>query len=180
MNLSPANRFALVENGNRVVNMCKSLRFSLVGIAGLDLVDGNRTATLAVVWQLMRYHALAILKSLRSDGAGAVTDRAILKWALVTVQSAGKRSSIRNFRDKEIGTGVFLLDLLAAVDPKTVNFDYVTAGETAEDKEANARYLLSVARLQGSAVFLSWADIVEVKSRMVLLFVAAVWANTSN
>ena len=127
-----------------------------------------------------RGHALSILASLRTEtGGGAVTDRSILKYAKLTVQDAGKSSSIRNFRDQEIATGVFLLDLLAAVNPKSVNYDHVTAGATAGEQESNARYLLSVARLQGSAVFLSWADIVEVKSRMVLLFVAAVWANSS-
>lgn len=29
-------------------------KFSLVGIAGQDLNEGNRTLTLALVWQLMR------------------------------------------------------------------------------------------------------------------------------
>ncbi|KAG7251153.1 hypothetical protein CRUP_030069, partial [Coryphaenoides rupestris] len=43
-----------LENCNYAVELGKSAKFSLVGIGGQDLNDGNPTLTLAVVWQLMR------------------------------------------------------------------------------------------------------------------------------
>ncbi|XP_025942798.1 plastin-1 isoform X2 [Apteryx mantelli] len=44
-----------IENCNYAVELGKTkAKFSLVGIAGHDLNEGNRTLTLALVWQLMR------------------------------------------------------------------------------------------------------------------------------
>lgn len=43
-----------LENCNYAVELGKIAKFSLVGIGGQDLNDGNPTLTLAVVWQLMR------------------------------------------------------------------------------------------------------------------------------
>lgn len=44
-----------LENCNYAVELGKNqAKFSLVGIAGQDLNEGNRTLTLALIWQLMR------------------------------------------------------------------------------------------------------------------------------
>lgn len=44
-----------IENCNYAVELGKKKAgFSLVGIGGQDLYDGNATLTLALVWQLMR------------------------------------------------------------------------------------------------------------------------------
>lgn len=44
-----------IENCNYAVELGKGkANFSLVGIGGQDLYDGNATLTLALVWQLMR------------------------------------------------------------------------------------------------------------------------------
>lgn len=46
---------AQLENCNYAVELGKNeAKFSLVGIAGQDLNAGNRTLTLALLWQLMR------------------------------------------------------------------------------------------------------------------------------
>ena len=39
--------------------------FSVVNIAGLDVVDGNKKIILAFCWQLMRYHILKFMNSVR-------------------------------------------------------------------------------------------------------------------
>ncbi len=52
------------------------------------------------------------------------------------------------------------------------------AGETDEDKANNAKYCISVARKLGAAVFLTFEDIVEVKSKMIMTFVASIWATS--
>jgi len=43
-----------IENCNYAVDLGKELKYSLIGIAGNDIYDQNRTLTLALVWQIMR------------------------------------------------------------------------------------------------------------------------------
>lgn len=49
---------------------------------------------------------------------------------------------------------------------------------TAEERKANAKYIVSVARKIGGVVFLTWEDIVEVKPKMIMTFVASLWATS--
>lgn len=42
-----------------------------------------------------------------------------------------------------------------------------------EDFMLNAKYAVSVARQLGATIFLLWEDIVEVKQKMIITFVAA-------
>ena len=53
-----------LENCNYVVDLGRKQKFSLVGIAGQDICDGNSTLTLALVWQLMRAYTLNMLSAL--------------------------------------------------------------------------------------------------------------------
>ena len=49
------SRIHIVQNCNYVVDICKGdLKCKLIGIGGLDLVDGSVTLTLGVVWQLCK------------------------------------------------------------------------------------------------------------------------------
>jgi hypothetical protein len=43
-----------IENCNYAVETGKKMNYSLIGVAGNDIYDQNRTLTLALVWQLMR------------------------------------------------------------------------------------------------------------------------------
>lgn len=54
VNLEPKSRFKEVENGNYAVDLCKMMRFSMINVGGLDIVDGNKKLILAIIWQLMR------------------------------------------------------------------------------------------------------------------------------
>jgi plastin-1 len=142
---------------------------SLVGICGKDVLDGNRTYILAIVWQLMRFHLLNFLslafeavrrqQALRDAHAGGgdddaargaaglmspsraavesaaraaaaaarggapapLTEEDVLRWANDAVARAGSRRRADSFRDKSLATGRFLLDLLAAVEPRAVD-----------------------------------------------------------
>lgn len=71
--MNPNNRFKKLTNANLAVDIGKSFGFSLVGIGGIDLVDGNRKLSLALVWQLVRKHTLQIL--------GGWTEEKLLEWA---------------------------------------------------------------------------------------------------
>jgi len=69
-----------VGNCNYAVELGKKLSFSLVGIDGNDLNDGNQTLTLALVWQLMRAYTLAVLSGMSEDGK-PIDDTIIVTWA---------------------------------------------------------------------------------------------------
>merc|ERR1712146_756815 len=85
-----------------------------VGIGGSDLVDGNKTLTLALVWQLMRLHVVSIIKSLSKDGKD-IKDQDIVNWANETVANAGKDRRMESFKDPTLSTSLFFIDLLDAV-----------------------------------------------------------------
>uniref|UniRef100_A0A674HPT2 Plastin-3 n=1 Tax=Taeniopygia guttata TaxID=59729 RepID=A0A674HPT2_TAEGU len=86
-----------LENCNYAVDLGKHpAKFSLVGIGGQDLNDGNPTLTLALVWQLMRRYTLNVLEDL-GDGQKA-NDDIIVSWVNQTLKEAGKSTSIQNFK----------------------------------------------------------------------------------
>ena len=51
------SRIFIIQNCNYVVDICKDkLNSVMVGIGGIDIVDGNVTLTLGVVWQLCKLY----------------------------------------------------------------------------------------------------------------------------
>ncbi|XP_024005291.1 fimbrin-1 isoform X2 [Eutrema salsugineum] len=167
--------FRKVENCNQVVKIGKELKFSLVNVAGNDIVQGNKKLILGLLWQLMRFHMLQLLKSLRSRTRGKeMTDADILSWANRKVRTMGRKSQIESFKDKSLSNGLFFLDLLWAVEPRVVNWNLVTKGETDDEKRLNATYIVSVARKLGCSVFLLPEDIMEVNQKMILILTASI------
>jgi hypothetical protein len=117
----------------------------------------------------------SIRRSLSSAEGGEVTDEQIVAWANAKVASSGKISTMSSFRDSSLGSGVFLIDLCAAIQPLAVNWELVTPGEAPTDATNNAKYAISIARKIGACVFLTPEDITEVKSKMIMTFVASLW-----
>lgn len=169
----PSNKFQKLTNCNLAVDTGKKMNFSLVAIGGTDIQDGNKKLILAIVWQLMRYHTIKFLSQLAVNGAH-VSDTQIIQWANNQVKKAGRTSSMSSFKDKSLSTSHFFFDLLYAIEPRIINWDLVTEGSNAEDKLSNAKYAISVARKLNCTIFLLPEDIVEVKEKMILTFVAAI------
>ncbi|XP_057260921.1 plastin-3 isoform X1 [Pezoporus wallicus] len=157
-----------LENCNYAVDLGKHpAKFSLVGIGGQDLNDGNPTLTLALVWQLMRRYTLNVLEDL-GDGQKA-NDDIIVSWVNQTLKDAGKSTSIQNFKDKTISTSLAVVDLIDAIQPGCINYDLVKTGHLSEDdKQNNAKYAVSMARRIGARVYALPEDLVEVKPKMVM------------
>ncbi|KAJ4798470.1 fimbrin 1 [Rhynchospora pubera] len=167
--------FRKVENCNQVIKIGKELKFSLVNVAGNDIVQGNKKLILAFLWQLMRYNILQLLKNLRFHSHGKeITDADILSWANSQVKSSGKFSRMESFKDKSLSSGIFFLHLLSAVEPRVVNWSLITQGETEEEKKMNASYIISVARKLGCSIFLLPEDIIEVNQKMMLTLTASI------
>ncbi|EAY87312.1 hypothetical protein OsI_08715 [Oryza sativa Indica Group] len=170
--------FRKLENCNQVVKIGKELKFSLVNLAGNDIVQGNKKLIVALLWQLMRFNMLQLLNRLRSHSQGSqgkeITDADILKWANSKVKASGRTSQMESFKDKSLSNGRFFLELLSAVQPRVVNWKVVTKGEDDEEKKLNATYTISVARKIGCSVFLLPEDIIEVNQKMILTLTASI------
>jgi len=164
-----------IENDNYALELGKQMQFSLVGIGGKDLFDGNKTLTLAVVWQMMRAYTLSILTQL--GGGAKIADNEIIEWTNKTLKSAGKSSSIRSFKDPSISSAIPVLDLVDAVQPGSINYSNVIANPSGDgDKMKNAKYAVSMGRKIGAVIFALPEDLVEVKDKMCLTVFAAIMA----
>ena len=118
---------------------------------------------LAIMWQVVRKEYLKII--------GSQSEKDLINWANERV---GKDDlKIKNLRDKKLSDGKWLIELCAAQESRIVNWDLVTAGESDEDKEMNAKYAISIARMLGAVIFCVWEDIVHVNHKMMLVFVCS-------
>jgi len=166
-----------VENTNYAVELGKQNRFSLVGIQGADITDGQRTLTLAITWQLMRRDITRTLQSLAQRvGVSEISDSYMLKWANDMAKSGGKAQGIRSFKDPSLGSGVFLLDVLNGMKSNYVDYSLVTGGRTDEEAYLNAKLSISIARKMGATIWLVPEDIITVRSRLIVTFLGSLMA----
>ncbi|XP_053205055.1 plastin-1-like [Panonychus citri] len=171
-----------LENCNYAVELGKQLRFSLVGIAGQDIVEGNPTLTLALIWQLMRAYTLSILTQLASgsgDGNSegqAISEKEIVDWANKKWKEADKKWIIKSFNDSNLSTALPVIDLIDAIKPGSINYSQVLKCSDDEEKLANAKYAISMARKIGARIYALPEDITEVKSKMVMTVFACLMA----
>ncbi|XP_054708354.1 plastin-1-like [Uloborus diversus] len=164
-----------LENCNYAVSLGKELKFSLVGIAGHDISEGNPTLTLALVWQLMRAYTLTILTQLANTGH-PVVEKEIVEWVNNKLKEVGKETSIKNFQDSSISSALPIIDLIDAIQPGSINYSQVLSGNVPEDRMANAKYAISMARKIGARIYALPEDIAEVKQKMVMTVFACLMA----
>lgn len=82
---------------------------------------------------------------------------------------------IKNFKDKALSDGVFLIKLCAGIEPRVVDWNIVQKGETVEEKENNAKYVISLARKLGCVIFCIHDDIPNVNYKMILVLVCSLF-----
>ena len=160
--LNCKNVFDRNFNCDEVEKVARDLGVKLVGVGAEDVREGNKMGVLAIVWQLMRLHYLKII--------GSKTETDLINWV-----NSVTGKSVKNFKDPSFGDGNMLIDLTRDIEPRVVNPDLVTAGETEEDKILNAKYAISIARKLGAAVFLVYDDILGINPKMLLVFVATLY-----
>ncbi|CAH2245064.1 plastin-2 [Pararge aegeria] len=164
-----------LENCNYAVELGRQLGFSLVGIAGADINEGNATLTLALIWQLMRAYTLSVLTRLANTG-NPIIEKEIVQWVNNKLQSAGKTSSIKSFQDEVLADGKVVLDLIDSIKPGAINYDLVLPGGNQEENLANAKYAVSMARRCGARVYALPEDITERKPKMIMTVFACLMA----
>jgi len=180
VNIKPKNKFQSLPNCNYAVKLGRDMKFSLVGIAGSDIYDGNKKLLLAKVWQLMRYHTLAYLAKASSAifGTPNATEAMIIEWSNGVLAKSGKSLSIKSYQDPILKDGLYFMYLLAAIRNDFIDWDIVKKPDDGkelnkEDSILNARYAISVARKLGATIFLLPEDIYETKPKMILTFLAS-------
>lgn len=170
-------KFKAVENTNYAIELGKQNGFSLVGIQGADITDGQKTLTLGLVWQLMRKDITVTLSALAQRlGKREITDMEMVRWANDMSRKGGRNSQIRSLKDPAIGTGIFLLDVLSGMKSSYVDYDLVTPGQTDEDAYLNAKLSISIARKLGATIWLVPEDICQIRSRLVTTFIGSLMA----
>jgi len=174
-----------LENCNYCVELGKSHNFSLVGVAGQDIVECNKLLVSALVWQLMRAYTLSILSQLAKQSseqhqtngtAMKIDETKIVEWVNGKLKAAGKESSIRAFNDSSISTALPVIDLVDAIKAGSINYAQVLEGSSKEDKLANSKYAISMARKIGAKVYALPEDIAEVKPKMIMTVFACLMA----
>ncbi|KAI0024218.1 calponin homology domain-containing protein [Xylariomycetidae sp. FL0641] len=170
-------RFKAVENTNYAVELGKQNGFSLVGIQGADITDGQKMLTLGLVWQLMRKDITLTLSALAQRlGKREITDSEMVRWANDMCKKGGRSSAVRSFKDPSIASGIFLLDVLNGMKTSYVDYDLVTPGRTDEEAYMNAKLSISIARKLGATIWLVPEDICQVRSRLVTTFIGSLMA----
>ena len=142
------------------MDACSKLDMKLVGVGADDIRDANKKLVLAVVWQLVRLHYLQII--------GSKTEADLLAWV-------SEIEPVTAFNDPKFADGRLLIKLCGRIEPKIINWEIVTGGETEKDKEDNAKYAISIARKLGTTIFCVWDDIPALNKKMILIFVCSLY-----
>lgn len=158
--LTPKNVFNRLSNCQAALDGAGKLKVQMVGIGNSDIHDGNKKLVLAVVWQLVRLHALQII--------GSKTEADLLAWVSTI-------DEVKAFNDKKFEDGTLLIKLCASIEPKVINWELVYEGKEQKEKEDNARYAISIARKLGAIIFCVHDDIVACNKKMILVFVCALY-----
>lgn len=157
------NKIKRQINCAEVVEAATKMGCKIPGIDSSQILNSNKKAILSIVWQMVRIHYLKLI--------GNESEKELVEWANKMI---GKDDvKVSSFKDKSLKNGRFLIELCSAIEPRAINWDIVTEGETEEDKTNNAKYAISIARKLGATIFCVWDDIVKVNFKMILIFVCA-------
>lgn len=162
VDLVPSNDFKRNINNNTAIEGCKNMGLKMIGIGGVDITKGERKLVLATCWQICKTHYLKLI--------GGKTEDDLVAWA--NQQVGDKHAPIKALKDPLLSDGKYLINLLAGIEPRAVNWELVLPGETDDDKKNNAKYAVSIARKLGAVIFCLWEDIVNVNPKQMLIFFA--------
>jgi len=194
VNMNPNNAYKKLENCNLCVVLAKAkLNFSLVGVAGKDIYDGNLKLILALVWQACKHHLLKVLRQCGNVGGRTadITESDVLQWAknkLATktqnaattirlnrrASSMDENSTINSLLDPALRTALPLIILVDVIASGVVRWNNVIVYPQNDDEcLMNARYVVGLARKLGCFVFCVPEDICELRPKMILTFLTS-------
>lgn len=166
LNLVKISRFQMIENCNASVKLGLDNGFSLVGIQGADICDRSPKLTLSLCWQMMRLHIIDTLSSCSSLEGKSLTDADILTWANEKLSKDSGR--ISSFKDLSLRDGSLLLKIIDQIRPGIVDWGIYDPSLPL----MNAKYIISITRKMGAAIFCLPEDVVELRSKLILSLIA--------
>jgi plastin-1 len=114
------SRIHIIQNCNYAVDITKDkLKAVLIGVGGVDIVDGKVSLTLGMVWQLCKIYW--------EERVGVIDETKLIAWAN---QRVPEEFRVKNFKDKSLRNCLFLLHLLDSIQPNLVDFTKVPSGES--------------------------------------------------
>jgi plastin-1 len=156
------SRIHIIQNCNYVVDICRDqLQAKLVGIGGVDIVDGKTTLVLGLVWQICKLYW--------AERVGVINDEKLLAWANERVPEEHR---VKNFKDKSLRNCQLLLHLIDSIRPSIVDYSKVPAGDSEEEQIAKINYTISLARKLGCEIIALWEHVNEANARYLSLFIA--------
>lgn len=111
----------------------------------MDIVDGNVSLTLGVVWQLCKLYW--------EERVGKINEEVLVNWANERVPEEFR---IKNFKDKSLRNCMFLLHLINSMKPNTVDFTLIPKGDSEDEQIEKINYTLSSARKLGCEIIALW------------------------
>ena len=136
-----------------------SFPFSLVGMGGNDIVDGNQKYIKTLLWQIMLYHSTKQLNLNNNDDNGhTITNKEMIKWCNDTMikykndltenkdnnddtnyilENNLIKSKISSFKDKSLSDSIFYLNLLSSINTKWVNYKLINKISKTEKNNKN-------------------------------------------
>ena len=118
----------------------------------------------------MKAHSLQVI--------GDKTEEELITWRNEKVEDDLK---VKSLKDKKFCNSLYFINIMKTIEPRSINWDnVVTDKEDDESKQNNAKYAISIARKLGATVFLVWEDIAEVKSKLLLTFLASLYDVAKN
>ncbi len=112
---NPNNKFKKCANCNVAVESMKKGGFKAVGIGGMDIHDGNKKLTLALIWQLMRSHSLQII--------GGKSEDELITWGN---SMAGEKAN--SLKDKTLKNSLWFIKIMSAMESRAINWDLIHQG----------------------------------------------------
>jgi len=157
------NKFKKQINCAEVIECAKRMKCIIPGIESSQILNAKKKSILAIVWQIVKLHYMQLI--------GNDSEKDLVEWANKMIGK--EENQVKSFKDKAIKNAKFLIHLCAALEPRAVNWEIVSDGDSEEDRMNNAKYAISIARKLGATIFCVWDDIVKVNHKMILVFVCA-------
>ena len=153
-------------NLKEAITGCKGMGLKMIGIGANEINKKDKKEILATAWSICKTHYLKLI--------GGKTEKDLVAWANERV--GAKASPISNLTDKtNLSNGKFWIELIATIEPRGVDEELVTAGETEDDQKMNAKYAISLARSIGAVVFMVWEDMVAANGKQNLILIATLF-----
>ena len=160
-----SSKFKTMMICQEVVDVLKRSGNKINSISGMDIQNGSKNHILAIIWKLIDLYTL--------KKTGNKSEQNLIIWANSKIPEERK---IQNLKEKKLKDGLFWIYLLSAIEPKSINWDFVVVDNPSDkDKEMNAKYVLSVARKLGAIIFVDWKDITEVNEKLLLTLLASLY-----